>query len=91
MKTYKKVGFKFSWETTEQPEMTPEYTVINTLEQPIIPTAFGELAEKIENLKKYMTTTAYARLKKVERITVVSTYEFYLSLFNEFTLKNLTT
>lgn len=80
----KKIGFKFTWEENQETEIQAIHEVINN--QPVTPPAFTQLAERLDDMKDFMTKTAYSRMKKAERLNIVNTYDFYLSLFNEYTL-----
>jgi hypothetical protein len=84
-KTLNRIGFKFTWENNQQTEIEPIHEVINNQQE--LPTAFTELANRIDNVKTFMTTTAYTKMRKAERLNIVNQYDFYLSLFNEYTLK----
>jgi len=84
--TRNKIGFKFTWETQETDVIDAPMDVVNTQAQNNTPTAFRELADRIDTLKDVMVSTAYAKMKKAQRINIVEQYDFYLSLFNEFTL-----
>lgn len=85
-KPVNKIGFKFSWET-ETAESTQTEGITNIDNTDGMPPAFSELAQRVENIKKHMTTTTFARSRKDDKLNVISTYEFYLSLMNEYALK----
>lgn len=91
MKTLSKnrIGFKFSWEANTESEkseiLDAPLTLINTLETED-KSAHTELANRIEAIKKYMVSTAFRKMKKAERINTLETYEFYNSLYLEYTL-----
>lgn len=82
-KPLNKVGFKFSWET-EQTEQQVEH-INTTIEN--VPTAFNELAQRIDNCKNLITSSTFAKMRKAEKASVINTYDFYVSLYTEYTLK----
>jgi hypothetical protein len=87
MTNKKKIGFKFTWEHQAETDTQPIHELINN--QPTTPPAFTQLASKLDTLKDFMTKTAFAKMKKADRVNIVEQYDFYLSLFNEYTLKTI--
>ena len=87
-KKINKVGFKFSWEQpeTENPETKTGVEIIDTTIPEKTKTAFNELATRINDAKKLMVSSAYAKMTKAQRISIMNTYEFYTALHTEYTL-----
>lgn len=82
-KPINKIGFTFSWET---PQTIEPPQSIGTIVESDKPSAFNELANRLDNLKNIMVSSSYAKMKKEQRIGIINTYDFYLSLYTEHVL-----
>lgn len=88
-----KIGFKFSWEKQKRPRKTK---VIEEIPMIIPGTSIAHITEismKIEDMEKFMITSSFSRLNKIQKQQYINSYKFLvttLALINIPSVGNIT-